>query len=501
MKISSLQKGLVGHWTMSQDSLKGSLLADKTPYENDGTIYGATFSTDRKGKANSAMSFDGVDDYIDCGSDALSDILEEITISAWINFANIGNNYFEIVNKGNRNAKTGIELAVTATGGGLLRAVIGNGITIASPSYNISSYENQWIHVLTTYNSSSAKLYLNGLLVDTESSIGNINITSDKFYIGSFRGSFNFFNGSIDDVRIYNRALSQAEITLLYNSYNPMIKCNATGSTLKLYGGDNTIKSEGYIRVDKNKNNAEYFENPLSNLYGKTYFYVMQYQARNNGGVPQSTGTGLPWVNISQIDAKAKALLLGEKYHLMTNWEWMAIARDIEQVAENWTGGQVGSGMIKRGNVGIVDAGSYNGADPETGILNDKAILKLSNGEEIYHFSGNVWEWVDDTITQGEQYINFNQKASGWYEFNATDLFKVAQKLPYTEVGPKETYTTPSDNGLGKIYINTSNGSSANRAFLRGGNWGDGADAGVFALLLSDSPTSTRTSIGFRCAR
>ena len=38
MKISSLNKGLVAHWTMSQDSLKGSLLADKTPYENDGTI-------------------------------------------------------------------------------------------------------------------------------------------------------------------------------------------------------------------------------------------------------------------------------------------------------------------------------------------------------------------------------------------------------------------------------------------------------------------------------
>ena len=62
MKLSSLNKGLVGHWTMSQDSLKGSLLADKTPYENDGTIYGATFTTDRKGKANSAMSFDGVND-------------------------------------------------------------------------------------------------------------------------------------------------------------------------------------------------------------------------------------------------------------------------------------------------------------------------------------------------------------------------------------------------------------------------------------------------------
>ena len=63
----------------------------------------------------------------------------------------------------------------------------------------------------------------------------------------------------------------------------PNIKIQSGLPKIKLYGGDNTIKSEGYIRVDKNKNNAEYFENPASNLYGKTYFYVMQYQARNNG--------------------------------------------------------------------------------------------------------------------------------------------------------------------------------------------------------------------------
>jgi len=83
MKISSLQKGLVGHWTMSQDSLKGSLLADKTPYENDGTINGATFATDRMGQPNKAMSFDGVDDYINCGNNESLAIIEK-TISLWI---------------------------------------------------------------------------------------------------------------------------------------------------------------------------------------------------------------------------------------------------------------------------------------------------------------------------------------------------------------------------------------------------------------------------------
>jgi len=68
---------------MSQDSLKGSLLADKTPYENDGTINGATFATDRMGQPNKAMSFDGVDDYINCGNNESLAIIEK-TISLWI---------------------------------------------------------------------------------------------------------------------------------------------------------------------------------------------------------------------------------------------------------------------------------------------------------------------------------------------------------------------------------------------------------------------------------
>ena len=170
----------------------------------------------------------------------------------------------------------------------------------------------------------------------------------------------------------------------------------------------------------------------------------------------------------------------------------MAIARDIESVSSNWSGT-----VLNRGNSN--SSAAMNGTNPLSGI--NKRTHTLSNGQVIWDFAGNVWEWVDDTITQGEQYINFNQNKTDWYEFNETDLFKVAQKLPYTEVGPKETYTTPSNNGLGKIYINTSNGSSANRAFLRGGSWRDGAGAGVFALALDSSPTSADTHIGFRCAR
>ncbi len=117
---------------------------------------------------------------------------------------------------------------------------------------------------------------------------------------------------------------------------------------IKLYGGDKDIKADGFIRVDKNINNSIYFDNPESNLYGKQYFYIMQYQARNVGGVPTSTGSDLPWTNITQIEAKAVSEAAG--YHLITNWEWMAIARDIEATGKNWENYILNQGMIRIGN-------------------------------------------------------------------------------------------------------------------------------------------------------
>ena len=275
----------------------------------------------------------------------------------------------------------------------------------------------------------------------------------------------------------------------------PNIKIKTSLPKIKLYGGDKEIKKNGFIRVDKNINNSIYFDNPESNLYGKQYFYVMKYQARNVGGVPTSTGDGLPWVSISQLDAIQKSKDAG--YHLMTNWEWMAIARDIEQVPENWTGGQVGSGMIKRGNVGITDAGSYDGDNPETGILNDKAKLKLSNGEEIYHFSGNVWEWVDYKI-QSQAGIKPTENAWGYREINTITDWG-ATNLKYTEVGARDNDLTGGDNGIGKIYYKSDD--SSEKAFMRGGSWSDGATAGVFALALNRSPSDSDAIIGFRCAR
>jgi len=215
MKLSSLQKGLVGHWTMAQDSLKGSLLADKTPYENDGTIYGATFATDRMGQPNKAMSFDGVDDYIDCGNnDNLNS--SSITIAGWIKISNltgtyqflVDHKYSEVIYLGAR------QVGETLHPRAYIKDHLGVANFLENMNYNLN--DKLWHYLALTYNDGNGKLWLDGIVVDDENywSGGLPSSSSCKTFISN-SGSYPV-NGLIDDVRIYNAALSSSQIKQNY---------------------------------------------------------------------------------------------------------------------------------------------------------------------------------------------------------------------------------------------------------------------------------------------
>jgi hypothetical protein len=226
MKLSSLNKGLVGHWTMSEDSLQSAtVLADKTPYENKGTIYGATFTTDRKGQPNKCMYFDGVDDYIEVvNNNSLNLGIKSFTFSFWMK-SNAINNYGGILSSVN-GTLDGVALYSDGTNN-VLRCFVKSSDTAYNAGYSfndIKPFDNNWNYIVFIVNRELdlVSVYQNGIKSNYNlgiSAAGNIN--SSNFILGKQFG--NCFNGSIDDVRIYNRALSQEEITLLYNSYNPKI--------------------------------------------------------------------------------------------------------------------------------------------------------------------------------------------------------------------------------------------------------------------------------------
>ena len=226
---------------------------------------------------------------------------------------------------------------------------------------------------------------------------------------------------------------------------------------------------------------------------------VMQYEAKYINNRVTSDAKTSPWTLLTQDYAKEACEEINA--HLMTNAEWMALARDIEAQDENWVGS-----VLKRGNNGInaPDGSSYDGPNPDceglTKSLNfgtnrdptSPAKLILSNGQEIWDFSGNTSEWIDHTIAKDNL-----PPVAGQVEFSDAvfhDLY-----FPESEILPLKA--TSSTLGGGKIYYDNDKNKNDPRAFIRGGDWDDGARAGVFFLYLSYGPKNGDLGLGFRCVR
>lgn len=212
--VSDLQKGLVGNWRMDGNA------KDNTPYANDGTVNnGAILATDRKGAANKTYSFNG-SAYIDVGSSSVIKPTAAITLAAWIYPTTLSGAHRFFDNFGPGGAGyTGWCLYVSGTGLGF-QIYAGGSESDTGASYSFSV--NNWYHIVTTYDGAYTRTYVNGVLQGTPyaktgaigyASTPNVRIGNSTNYPGQP------FYGKIDDARIYNRALSQAEITALYQSY------------------------------------------------------------------------------------------------------------------------------------------------------------------------------------------------------------------------------------------------------------------------------------------
>jgi len=215
--MKQLSNGLVGYWKMDESA--GGTAVDSSGNGNSGTYTnGATNTT---GKFGNGGSFDGSNDYVDVGTSTSLNIQSKITIAAWVK-ANSGyqNTFRTIVNKANGTAgnQRQYELRTEASTGypalylnctdGTYKAVIGTSILTAG----------SWYHVVGSFDGATEKLYINGTLVASTITTCDIRTTSGNLNIGSFPTNSGYYNwpGSIDEGRIYNRALSPAEVAQLY---------------------------------------------------------------------------------------------------------------------------------------------------------------------------------------------------------------------------------------------------------------------------------------------
>ncbi len=339
------------------------------------------------------------------------------------------------------------------------------------------------------------------------------NDRENYYAVAYINGKFSAHSSSIESIK-QKASIRGSLTTKIANGSNPNIA--------SVYSGGDWVKVSG---------NA---------TYGTSDFQVMKYEAKcidenglaltdytestyetyrdtdrpcttANNRYVSSRKDGYVITRLTHDEAKAYCQTVGA--HLMTNEEWMTIARNIESVSSNWTNGSVGDGRIYGGHTdnnpakvlqASYDAEGYvNIISPGTG---NRRTLVLSNGEIIWDFSGNAWERVMRTAGDIKTVIN-NPTCSGgtgWCNYGTTlapYITTWTADISQSYAGPLNT-SYDSGDGTGRIYVTS--GAASGDTLIRGGSgyWYYGVDtAGIYAMDIHQASTYEGLGIGFRCAR
>jgi len=229
----------VGLWHF--DATSGQFANDSTAYGNNGVCVGMGASCSSSvGKSGSGLQFDGVDDYVALGR-ATTLMLDKISVESWFKTSQSGTIY--------RFSSYAESLYISAG-------------TPCFYIFNSSAYpftacgttqvvDNNWHHAVGTYNGTTVSIFVDGVLQNSTAA-GTIyydNLGTDRAAIGR-NGEFSnaYFNGSIDEVAIYNRSLTAAEVLAHYNSGRAkFVEWNSSGKSGSALNFDG--KSRNYLVV------------------------------------------------------------------------------------------------------------------------------------------------------------------------------------------------------------------------------------------------------------
>ena len=215
---ADLSDGLIAYYPFSGNA------NDESGYGQNGTVYGATLTIDRFGNSNSAYRFDGLaTQYIEILHNSSLDNLDQLTLSVWVSpFISGDNNLPFILGKCSLDNWSYAGYALGRTRwvyDGTFRARIRNDSGTSQEFGGITQPQaDQWYHLALIYDGIEASLWVNGAKegsIPFSGTLVTLDPTNAPLRIGTMNGiSDNQYawNGIIDDIRIYNRALTDSEV-------------------------------------------------------------------------------------------------------------------------------------------------------------------------------------------------------------------------------------------------------------------------------------------------
>jgi hypothetical protein len=203
--LLDIASGLVGYYPFNGNA------NDLSGYTNNGSVFGATLTANRFGTTNGAYNFTGVGNtYISIPDSPSLDMTNAITLALWVKTQGGGYAQPRLLTK--NVYQLGLEDTTSNPQIFFSLSSIGQ---VVSP--HVALNQNNWTFLAGTYDGQTMQIYTNGVLAAQANQTGSIGINSEAIGIGENLDDYSdFVNGQIDDVRIYNRALTPAEIQQLY---------------------------------------------------------------------------------------------------------------------------------------------------------------------------------------------------------------------------------------------------------------------------------------------
>jgi len=213
------EKGLVLEYRFEGDA--GEKARDTSGMGNDGIVHGATPAADRHGRAQAARQFNGNGAWIEAPNNFGDKLTREVTVAVWMKQLGPGSNWGRIVSGGSP-VNSVYKLCQLPGGSGLVWRPIVQDESFDAAEVQIRCELSEWTWVVGTYDGSLTALYVNGRKVGENRRPGRLATSTRTVAIGGEDGEHegagqpSWFHGLLDEVRIYERALTAEEVRTQY---------------------------------------------------------------------------------------------------------------------------------------------------------------------------------------------------------------------------------------------------------------------------------------------